>query len=163
MRFYVVFERPLPEEKRNDPAYNPLDDAELNDTFEISQSAVERFNMSKNVLTDAANEVMKVVYEEDRRMLAKHLADICEGRENVHNLHYRWLDKEGMPVWINSRGIVIIDQQGKAEYLVGCLNETGNMRRADNVTGLLGGPEFLAYLRGQKRTHYQGIFYACRN
>ena len=99
-----------------------------NDTFEISQSAVERINMSKNVLTDAANEVMKVVYEEDRRMLAKHLADICEGRENVHNLHYRWLDKEGMPVWINCRGIVIIDQQGKAEYLVGCLNETGNKR-----------------------------------
>ena len=45
-----------------------------NNTFEISQSAVKRFNMSKNVLTDAANEVMKVVYEEDRRMLAKHLA-----------------------------------------------------------------------------------------
>ena len=37
-----------------------------NNTFEISQSAVKRFNMSKNVLTDAANEVMKVVYEEDR-------------------------------------------------------------------------------------------------
>ena len=129
-----------------------------NDTFEISQSAVERFNMSKNVLTDAANEVMKVVYEEDRRMLAKHLADICEGRENVHNLHYRWLDKEGMPVWINCRGIVIIDQQGKAEYLVGCLNETGNRRRADNVTGLLGGPEFLAYLRGQKEPITKGFF-----
>lgn len=91
-------------------------------------------------------------------MLAKHLADICEGRENVHNLHYRWLDKEGMPVWINSRGIVIIDQQGKAEYLVGCLNETGNRRRADNVTGLLGGPEFLAYLRGQKEPITKGFF-----
>ena len=35
-----------------------------NNTFEISQSAVKRFNMSKNVLTDAANEVMKVVYED---------------------------------------------------------------------------------------------------
>ena len=44
-----------------------------NNTFEISQSAVKRFNMSKNVLTDAANEVMKVVYEEDREMLCKHL------------------------------------------------------------------------------------------
>lgn len=132
-----------------------------NDTFEISQSAVERFNMSKNVLTDAANEVMKVVYEEDRRMLAKHLADICEGRENVHNLHYRWLDKEGMPVWINSRGIVIIDQQGKAEYLIGCLNETGNRRRADNVTGLLGGG-IPAYLRAQKNPLPRD-FYACRN
>ena len=129
-----------------------------NNTFEISQSAVKRFNMTKNVLTDAANEVMKVVYEEDRRMLAKHLADICEGRENVHNLHYRWLDKEGMPVWINCRGIVIIDQQGKAEYLVGCLNETGNRRRADNVTGLLGGPEFLDYLRAQKAPITKGFF-----
>ena len=35
---YVVFERPLPEEKRNNPDYNPLDDAELNDTFEITDA-----------------------------------------------------------------------------------------------------------------------------
>ena len=129
-----------------------------NNTFEISQSAVERFNIPSNILTDMSNEVMNVVYEEDREMLAKHLADICEGREKVHNLHYRWLDKEGMPVWINSRGIVVNDQQGNAEYLVGCLNETGNKRRADNVTGLLGGPEFLAYLRAQKEPITKGFF-----
>ena len=129
-----------------------------NNTFEISQSAVERFNIPSNILTDMSNEVMNVVYEEDREMLAKHLADICEGREKVHNLHYRWFDKEGMPVWINSRGIVVNDQQGNAEYLVGCLNETGNRRRADNVTGLLGGPEFLAYLRAQKEPITKGFF-----
>lgn len=129
-----------------------------NNTFEISQSAVERFNIPSNILTDMSNEVMNVVYEEDREMLAKHLADICEGREKVHNLHYRWLDKEGMPVWINSRGIVVNNQQGNAEYLVGCLNETGNKRRADNVTGLLGGPEFLAYLRAQKEPITKGFF-----
>lgn len=35
---YVVFERPLPEEKRNNPDYNPLDDAELNDVFEITDA-----------------------------------------------------------------------------------------------------------------------------
>ena len=128
-----------------------------NNIFEISQSAVERFNIPSNILTDMSNEVMKVVYEEDREMLAKHLADICEGRENVHNLHYRWLDKEGRPVWINCRGIVINDQQGKAEYLIGCLNETGNKRRADNVTGLLGGPEFLAYLCSQKEPISKGF------
>lgn len=129
-----------------------------NNIFEISQSAVKRFNIPSNILTDMSNEVMKVVYEGDREMLAKHLADICEGREKVHNLHYRWLDKEGMPVWINCRGIVIDDQQGNAEYLVGCLNETGNKRRADNITGLLGGPEFLAYLRSQKEPISKGFF-----
>ncbi len=42
-----------------------------NNIFEISQSAVDRFNMSESVLTDAANEVMKVVYEEDRRDACK--------------------------------------------------------------------------------------------
>ena len=102
-----------------------------NNTFEISQSAVNRFNLSSSILTDAGNEVLKLVYAEDREMLAKHLTDICEGKEKAHDLHYRWLDKEGMPVWINCRGIVISDQQGKAEYLVGCLNETGNRSRAD--------------------------------
>ena len=129
-----------------------------NNTFEISQSAVKRFNISSNVLTDATNEVMKVVYEEDRRMLTKHLADVCAGKEKVHNLHYRWIDKEGMPVWINCRGIVIEDTEGNAEYLIGCLNETGNKRRADNVTGLLGGPEFLAYLQSQREPITKGFF-----
>ena len=129
-----------------------------NNTFEISQSAVKRFNISSNVLTDATNEVMKVVYGEDRRMLTKHLADVCAGKEKVHNLHYRWIDKEGMPVWINCRGIVIEDTEGNAEYLIGCLNETGNKRRADNVTGLLGGPEFLDYLKSQREPITKGFF-----
>ncbi len=126
-------------------------------TMEISPSAVERFHISKNVLTDAANDVMKVVYEEDREMLAKHLADICAGKEKIHNLHYRWLDKAGMPVWINCRGIVICDEQGNVRYLVGCLNETGNQKRADNVTGLLGDLEFNAYMRSQKEQISKGF------
>ena len=64
-----------------------------NNIFEISQSAVKRFNIPSNILTDMFNEVMKVVYEGDREMLAKHLADICEGRENPAEWHFhnpRW-------------------------------------------------------------------------
>ncbi len=129
-----------------------------NNTMEISQSAVERFMISGNILTDAANDILKVVYEEDRGMLEKHLAEICEGKEKIHNLHYRWIDRNGMPVWVNCRGIVIEDAEGNVEYLVGCLNETGNKKRADNVTGLLGGPEFLAYLCSQKEPIAKGYF-----
>ena len=124
-------------------------------TMEISQSAVNRFQISENVMTDVSNDILKVVYEEDRETLIKHLADIREGKEKVHNLHYRWLGKDGMPVWINCRGIVIDEPEGNAKYLVGCLNETGNQRRADNVTGLLGGLEFNAY--------FQRVSYAYRN
>lgn len=35
---YVVFERPLPVEKRTNPDYNPLDDPELNEAFDISHA-----------------------------------------------------------------------------------------------------------------------------
>ncbi len=123
-----------------------------NNTMEFSESAVNRFKISDNVMNNFTNDVLQLVYEEDRKMLQEHLAAIYEGKEKVHNLHYRWLDKEDMPVWINCRGIVIDDSQGNAQYLVGCMKETGNQRRADNVTGLLGGPEFNAYMRSQK-TH----------
>lgn len=123
-----------------------------NNTIEFSESAVNRFKISDNVMNNFTNDVLQLVYEEDRKMLQEHLTAICEGKEKVHNLHYRWLDKEDMPVWINCRGIVIDDSQGNAQYLVGCMKETGNQRRADNVSGLLGGPEFNAYMRSQK-TH----------
>lgn len=126
-------------------------------TMEISQSATDRFMISQCIMNDAFTAVMKVVYEDDRRMLEKHLADIREGKEKVHNLHYRWLDKNGLPIWVACRGIVIDDNEGHAKYLVGCMNETGNKRRADNVTGLLGGPEFIAYLRSQAENLSKGF------
>ena len=128
-----------------------------NNTMELSESAVDRFMISGNVINDVTNILLQVVYEEDRKMLQEHLTAICEGKEKVHNLHHRWLDKEGRPVWINCRGIVIDDSQGKPQYLVGCLNETGNQRRADNVTGLLGGLEFNAYMRSQKKHLSKGF------
>lgn len=128
-----------------------------NDTIELSESAVDRFMISENVMNDVANDVLQVVYEEDRKMLQEHLTAIYEGKEKAHNLHYRWLDKEGMPVWVNCRGIVIDDSQGKPQYLVGCMNETGNQRRADNVTVLLGGLEFNAYMRSHMKHISKGF------
>ena len=126
-------------------------------TMEISQSAADRFMISRCIIGAAHSALMNVVYEGDRIMFEKHLADISAGKEKIHNLHYRWLDKNSLPVWINCRGIVIDDDEGHARYLVGCINETGNKRRADNVTGLLGGPEFIAYLRSQAANLSKGF------
>lgn len=122
-----------------------------NNKMEISQSALDRFMISEKHVRNVKQEIMFVVYKEDRTMFAKHMQAVMDGKEKVHDIHYRWLDKNGLPVWVNCRGVVIDDEDGKPGYLVGCLNETGNQRRADNVTGLLGGMEFCAYLRSQKK------------
>ena len=116
------------------------------DNFKISQSAVKRFMMSKSSFNDALSNCLLFVYEEDRSMLADHLQRIVEGSEKNHNLHYRWLDKNGMPVWINCRGKVIDDKNGTPHYLVGCINEIGNIQRADNISGLLGEREMRSYI-----------------
>ena len=117
-----------------------------NSKLEVSEAAVDRFMIPNRFLDDA----FSAVYEEDREMLARHLSDVAAGKDKTHDLHYRWLDKEGRPVWINCRGVVVDDKEGNPAYLVGCLNETGNQQRADNVTGLLGGSEFRTYLYSQK-------------
>lgn len=122
-----------------------------NNKMEISQSALDRFMISETYMRNAKQEIMSAVYEEDRAMFEKHMQAVMDGKEKVHDIHYRWLDKNGLPVWVNCRGVVIDDEDGKPGYLVGCLNETGNQRRADNVTGLLGGMEFCDYLRSQKK------------
>ena len=122
-----------------------------NNKMEISQSALDRFMISETYMRNAKQEIMSAVYEEDRAMFEKHMQAVMDGKEKVHDIHYRWLDKNALPVWVNCRGVVIDDEDGKPGYLVGCLNETGNQRRADNVTGLLGGMEFCDYLRSQKK------------
>lgn len=115
-------------------------------TFKISQAAVDRFMMSGNSFDDAVNSFQYFVYKEDRSMIAEDLQCIIEGKEKDHNLYYRWLDKNGMPVWINCRGKVIDDKDGKPHYLIGCVNEIGDTQRADNVSGLLGERELHSYI-----------------
>lgn len=127
------------------------------DTMKISQSAVGRFMIPDRFLNNASEEILHAVYEEDRAMLAKHMRSVTEGKEKIHNLHYRWLDKMGMPVWVNCRGVVIDDENGRPGYLIGCLNETGKPQRADNVSGLLGGLEFCSYLRSQAKPITHGF------
>ena len=115
-------------------------------TFKISQAVVDRFMMSGNSFDDAVNSFQYFVYKEDRSMIAEDLQCIIEGKEKDHNLYYRWLDKNGMPVWINCRGKVIDDKDGKPHYLIGCVNEIGDTQRADNVSGLLGERELHSYI-----------------
>ena len=64
------------------------------------------------------------------------LNETIEGKKPFHNLQYRWITKDGKPVWINCRGFVIRDEDG-TDYLIGCINEIGLSQKADNISGLL--------------------------
>lgn len=107
------------------------------DYYCISEDAVKRFLLSDSWFDHAGERLNDLVYPEDREFLNADLERINHQGQNVHNLQYRWLGKDGKPIWINCRGSVLRDQEGNAEFLVGCINEIGIAQKADNVSGLL--------------------------
>ena len=56
-----------------------------NNKMEISQSALDRFMISETHMRNAKQEIMSVVYEEDRTMFAKHMQAVMDGKKLVFN------------------------------------------------------------------------------
>lgn len=109
----------------------------VNDIYCISSNAVKRFRIPAPVFENAGAAFRDLIHVDDYDMLTADLAEVKAGKKDGHNIEYRWMDKEGKVVWINCRGNVVKDRQGKARYLVGCINEIGKSQKADNVSGLL--------------------------
>ena len=52
------------------------------------------------------------------------------------------MGRDSKPYWINCRGKLLRDENGKPKLILGCVNEIGNDNLADNITGLLGEEPF---------------------
>lgn len=116
------------------------------DCYKISKHATERFLLPGDNFDDAAKAHHTFVYSEDQSRLDDEFRRIMSGEIVFYNMHYRWLDRAGKPVWINCRGRVLNDADGKPHFLVGCINEIGQKQKADNVSGLLGESSLSAYV-----------------
>lgn len=116
------------------------------DCYKISKHATERFLLPGDNFDDAAKAHHTFVYSEDQSRLDDEFRRIMSGEIVFHNMHYRWLDRAGKPVWINCRGRVLNDADGKPHFLVGCINEIGQKQKAGNVSGLLGESSLSAYV-----------------
>ena len=116
------------------------------DCYKISKHATERFLLPGDNFDDAAKAHHTFVYSEDQSRLDDEFRRIMSGEIVFHNMQYRWLDRAGKPVWINCRGRVLNDADGKPHFLVGCINEIGQKQKADNVSGLLGESSLSAYV-----------------
>lgn len=113
------------------------------DFYSISPAACERFVIPASQFHNVNDNLKGCVNKGDWPTLQKDVDRIFgEPDFNFHNLQYRWLSRSGENVWINCRGTVIRNSEGRPIYLVGCINEIGNQQKADNVSGLLGESSF---------------------
>ncbi len=118
--------------------------------YEISASAVERFNIPSSEFYLVGDALTNLVHPKDLDMLACDLADVAAGKKTRHDLQYRWMNRGGDPVWINCRGRVLASQDGTAEFLIGCINEIGRRQKADNISGLI----FVSSMQETLEAHY---------
>ena len=107
------------------------------DFYYISLQAQNRFALPSHCFYDVEASHARFVYPDDYGILMQDFAELKSGQKNVHNLQYRWISKNGSPIWINCRGKVM-EENGKPSFLIGCINEIGKKQDADNVSGLLG-------------------------
>lgn len=128
------------------------------DSYKISKHATERFLLPGETFDNAAKAHHEFVYTEDQPRLDEEFRRIVNGEIVFHNMHYRWLDRAGKPVWINCRGRVLNDADGKPHFLVGCINEIGQKQKADNVSGLLGESSLAAYVEQFEDGLPEGFF-----
>lgn len=108
------------------------------DDYMISPQALERFRLPGDHFNHAKAMHEQFVYAEDLPELWADMELSYAGKQDSHNMDYRWLDLHGNPVWINCRGIILRKEDGAPKYLIGCINEIGRKQKADNVSGLMG-------------------------
>lgn len=77
-----------------------------------------------------------IVYSRDLAQLEQNLADIKNGISDTHDMEYRLIDREGNRVWVNCRGNVHTDEEGRPRVLIGSVSELAARLRVDDLTGL---------------------------
>ncbi|MFG6358367.1 MAG: GGDEF and EAL domain-containing protein [Acetatifactor sp.] len=110
----------------------------MNDAYFITKGAVERFALPGCLFHDVTENLRACVHPDDFPMLQEDLALLLAGKKSVHELRYRWLGRDGVPIWIICRGRVLQSADGQPWLMLGCINEIGQKQKADNVSGLLG-------------------------
>lgn len=86
--------------------------------------------------TNTTAELLQVAHPSDREALRIEFERIAAGELNVHNMDYRWINKNGETVWINCRARVIYDENGDPYIMIGRVSNEALRHLYNPLTGL---------------------------
>ncbi|MEQ2444002.1 EAL domain-containing protein [Pseudoflavonifractor sp. CLA-AP-H29] len=120
-----------------------------NDYFYFMDFQTERIHFSRNICRNydvmengrdyvTVHEWSRIVYSWDLPILRELYEKVRSGRETVHRLEYRVINRRGDVVWISSRGKSQLDGEGRPQWAIGCISEGAMDSGADNFTGAFG-------------------------
>ncbi len=77
----------------------------------------------KGKLVNKIAQMEAIIYPADRQALHDDLQLIIDGTKKVHNMNYRWMNRDGDVVWISCRGTVIDDDKGNPFVMIGMVSD----------------------------------------
>lgn len=97
----------------------------------------KRYNLrDKGKSTNTIDDMLNVVHPLDREMVRNDIDLILNGEKNIHDMNYRWINKDGNIVWISCRGTVISNDNGKPFIMIGRVSEETLRHLYNPLTGL---------------------------
>lgn len=91
---------------------------------------------NKGKTTNTTAEKLAIIHPVDRKAYADDIEKIRRGEKDFHNMNYRWINRQGQAVWVNSRGRVINDADGKPFIMIGRVSESTLRHLYNPLTGL---------------------------
>lgn len=111
-------------------------------TARWSKGAVEYFGLESEILYPADVEWLKRIHPDDRAEYLKDFEDMANHVTEYHDVEYRMLNAEGEYVWVNCKGSMTYDAEGKMDFFAGFVTNMGVRNKIDPVTGMWTVQEF---------------------
>lgn len=106
---------------------------------------------------NSTGEMLDIIYPQDVKEVKEDLQRIADGKQQIHNMNYRWVNRKGDPVWINCRGNVICDDKGKPFVMIGRVSDELLRHLYHPMTGLFNKSKLLMDLQQEILPQSQGF------
>ncbi len=112
----------------------------------------------KGQLMNKMEDMVNIVYPDDREMLKNDLRQIAAGVKGTHDMIYRWVNRQGEIVWINCRGTVIYDDEGNPFVMIGRVSDKSLRYFYQPLTKLFNKNKMLKDLKDELMINNSGYF-----
>ena len=120
--------------------------------------ATKRFNIPSYEFSDSLPAHKKFVYKDDLEMLLSDMNKMVSGKKSFHNLQYRWIGKDGTPIWINCRSKSIKDEMGMLSLLLDVLMKLEKDKKQIILVDFLREPSLEEYVSSKSKNNITGYF-----
>lgn len=110
-----------------------------------SKNAVDYFDLPGEYIKETNIVWQRKIHPDDINMYISDIKAVFEQRKSQHDCRYRAQNKYGDYVWVECRGSIIVDEEGKPSLFAGIMTRVDSYSKYDALTDVLNINEFYQF------------------